>query len=355
METWKIKTDFPGGNLRVLSQWESGAEIDTELRDTEGDWFYWCFRVEGAAGKTLTFRFPNEARVGYYGPAVSRDYETWRWQYPDSGHQGGEFTYTFGPEEHSVYFAHDMLCRPERFFRFAAERALPVETLCTSERGRAVPYLRIGSGEETILLTARHHACESTGSYVLEGVLDAMLADPYFERFHILCVPFTDYDGVVDGDQGKNRRPYDHNRDYSAGVPAIYSTTAAIRAFAESDNVRYAFDFHSPWHLGGSNDTLFIPVKSYEAQERIARFSELWQQENHKGALRHFAADDMPPDTDWNRSDAPTCSVFFADCGAELAFSVETPYFMADGEAYSPEKAIAAGENVTSALKQYIG
>jgi murein tripeptide amidase MpaA len=31
------------------------------------------------------------------------------------------------------------------------------------------------------------------------------------ERFRFLAVPFMDKDGVEDGDQGKNRRPRDHN------------------------------------------------------------------------------------------------------------------------------------------------
>ena len=34
------------------------------------------------------------------------------------------------------------------------------------------------------------------------------------KEFKILCVPFVDFDGVVDGDQGKGRNSHDHNRDY---------------------------------------------------------------------------------------------------------------------------------------------
>ena len=85
-----------------------------------------------------------------------------------------------------------------------------------------------------MILTSRHHACESTGSYVLEGVLDGLLQHP-MENLQVICVPFVDYDGVVDGDQGKYRLPRDHECDYGRDVPPIYPETAAIRALHHYD------------------------------------------------------------------------------------------------------------------------
>ena len=46
-----------------------------------------------------------------------------------------------------------------------------------------------------------------------------MLADNedgyWFRRnVEVLAIPFMDKDGVEEGDQGKNRKPRDHNRDY---------------------------------------------------------------------------------------------------------------------------------------------
>ena len=41
----KIDTDIPGGNVLVLSSDEREALLKKDLRDTEGDWFYWCFRA----------------------------------------------------------------------------------------------------------------------------------------------------------------------------------------------------------------------------------------------------------------------------------------------------------------------
>lgn len=67
-------------------------------------------------------------------------------------------------------------------------------------------------------MTARHHACESTGNYVLEGVLEELIKS-LPNNLSVMCVPFVDYDGVVNGDQGKNRFQHDHNRDYDKNVP----------------------------------------------------------------------------------------------------------------------------------------
>ena len=162
-----IHKNFTGGNIRVVKQTQTDVWLENELRDTAVDWFYWAFCVENAGEGTVTFHFQKD-RLGWFGPAVSHDLKTWKWL----GESGdNEFSYTFQTGENKVYFAHHFLYHPERFFAFANAKGVQVETLCKSKKGRDVPCLRLGAGERKIVLTARHHACESTGSYVLEGVL----------------------------------------------------------------------------------------------------------------------------------------------------------------------------------------
>ena len=49
-------------------------------RDTQGFWFYWYFRVRGAAGRTLNFTFTGGDVLGVRGPAASMDGgRTWKW------------------------------------------------------------------------------------------------------------------------------------------------------------------------------------------------------------------------------------------------------------------------------------
>ncbi len=346
-----VKSDFKGANIKVFGVTENTVKIDVDLRDTTEDWFYWCFKVENAGGKTITFEFPSDARVGYFGAAVSHNFKDWHWQYSDAVHNGNSFTYIFESDENEVYFAHDILYRPEYFIDFADKNSLAIKTLCQSEKGEAVPYLDIGSSNDIILLTVRHHACESTGSYILEGVLSGFLSDSFFEKYRIICVPFVDYDGVINGDQGKSRKPYDHNRDYDRNKTPIYNTVKEIRRIADNGNVKFAFDFHSPWHLGEQNDTVFIPIKNKKVVDNISKFSKFFEAENNSNSFCFYTKDNMMPDVAWNKSDLPTCSNYI---DAELSFSLETPYFKAYDIQFSPEKAYNTGVNFVKALKKYI-
>ncbi len=334
----------------MVEQTESDVYLENQLRDTTTDWFYWAFCVEGAQGREVTFHFNQSPRMGYWGPAFSHDLRSWHWL---NSADGESFSYWFKKDESKVYFAHHMLYGPERFFDFAKNKGIKIKKLCTTKSGNDVPYIDIGNGNEIIFLSARHHACESTGSYVLEGALEEFTKDEYFQRYRIICVPFADYDGVINGDQGKNRSPYDHNRDYDIELAPIYSTTAKIREIAKNLPVKYAFDFHSPWHMGGQNDTVFIPIKSHKAVNKISEFSEILETKNHPESLPYFEKDNYPPDTGWNKSDTPTFAVYFENYGAALSFTLETPYFLATNTAFSPQEAIELGRNFARALKQY--
>ena len=349
----RITTDFPGGNAILEKIEGSTVYIERDLRTTIDDWFYWAFGVKDAAGQTVTFRFPNQNRVGRFGPAVSRDGIHWKWAGTEIA--GNAFTYTFGADENRVFFAHDMLYQPTRFERFCTDHGLTSEEFCVSEKGRSVPCVRYGDGEKYILLTARHHACESTGSYVLEGVL-ATLIDNLPAGYAILCVPCVDYDGVVDGDQGKNRAPYDHNRDYPLdGAPSIYASIRAIRAFADTHTVAYAFDFHSPWHMWEQNDVPFISRSTESMEARNDRFSAYLEKESAGHTLAYERKNDVGPNEQWNHEDSPNCKNYFARrADSALVVTLETPYFGLPGHVISEDAMCAFGVDFAHAVLDYI-
>lgn len=333
-----IHAHFTGGNIRVLSIEGTDVYVQNEIRDTMGDWFYWAFCVEGAQGQTLTFHF-DKPWIGYYGPAVSRDLYHWDWLKMESAPGAlKDFTYTFGPEESCVYFAHNMLYHPRHFDDFCMELGLKPRTLCLSERGREVPYLRMGHGSETILLTARHHACEASGSYVLEGVVRELLLHPIPDT-EVVVVPFVDYDGVVDGDQGKSRAPYDHNRDYIPNQNALYASVREIRKIAAEKTLRYAFDFHSPWHLGENNDWVFVPQKHFDILKNMTRFQRFLELEITPDSLPYSPDGTFMPGREWNTVGSPCFGTYMhAAAGAELSFTLETPYFKALKVPDAPEQ-----------------
>ncbi len=345
----KISKDFTGGNIRIEKQEGDIYYLNNEIRDTKEDWFYWAFCAEGEEGETVTFRFP-EVRLGYYGPAVSHDLKNWEW-YGKSGEENS-FTYTFGKNEDKVYFAHDMLYHPERFFEFAKTHGIELRELCKSRKDRSVPYFTLGDGKRTVFLTARHHACESTGSYVLEGVLDELIKNP-LDDTRIICVPFVDYDGVIDGDQGKSRAPHDHNRDYEKGVEAIYPETAEIRKFAEG-GVVYAFDFHSPWHFSGENDKAFIVRKLKEKTPEYDAFGALFEKSITPESMKYHVSDDHPADYLWASSDNPNyIGYMYKVGGAKFAATLETAYFGTSDNIFTQSKGVELGHCFARALKKY--
>ena len=349
----EIAKDFVGANVELVDIIGNEVILKNELRDTLEDWFYWAFCVKNAGGKTLRFRFDEKLRVGYYGAAVSCDLEKWEWTYSKTAGKE-EFTYTFAQNENCVYFAHNMLYHPARFLRFAKQKGIEVKELCKAKNNDSVPYVTIGKGEKSIVLTARHHSCESTGSYVLEGVLDE-LSRELPSDYSVFCVPFMDYDGVVAGDQGKSRKPHDHNRDYGENEPAIYETVAKVRNYADTHEVVFGFDFHSPWHYGGDNDYVFIPKKSVEKLPEINHFAELLEKSMNENAMQYVRGHDVEPNTKWNKVGSPCFGTYMLNKKSCLvAFTLETAYFGTDNNKFSQDKAVDTGRCFAKALRKYI-
>ncbi len=345
----KISKDFVGGNIEILKQEGNTFYLCPEQRDSENFWFYWAFCVEGAKGETVTFDFGDKNVIGYYGPAVSKDLKSFEWLgKTDDRHK---FSYTFDSDE-KVYFSHSMLYHPQRFFDFCEKRGVNFDIFCVSEKGRNVPCLKFGNGSKHVLLTARHHACESTGSYVLEGVLDELLTD-IPDEIVITCVPFIDYDGVVDGDQGKGRIPHDHNRDYIR-EDSIYNTTHRIKTNIEENGIYAGFDFHSPWHLYEQNDAVFIVNNEHNKKEEIERFKTLLKESLIPGSMMYYGEDDYEPGQDWNKIGGKSFSRFVMTQGAKLGFTLETAYFGREGNEFSEERALNLGRSFAKAIKKYL-
>lgn len=261
-----IRCNYPGGNVKVLAVDETSGTVKVapDLRDTQGYWFHFDFTVTGAAGRRLHFEFPQDGReyLATLGPAISRDAGcSWRWLNADGRrHESANaFDYSFAADETETRFAVSIPYVQKDWDAFVAPYRARTDvrfgTLCKSRSGRrdveCVTLPCRGRAEWLFVLTARHHACETTGNPPMEGALALALGDSpearwLREKADCYFVPFMDKDGVEDGDQGKNRRPYDHNRDYAKG---IYPTVRAIKdlIIRESVGKRIVFlDLHSP-------------------------------------------------------------------------------------------------------------
>ena len=315
----KIYCDYPGGNGKVLDIDEARGivQLAPDMRDSTGRWFHWDVTVSGAAGRTLHFQFPDGYEyLSTLGPAISRDGgATWSWLRPDgTRHEpANAFDYTFGPDENQTRFAMSFPYSQRNWDAFTARwRARPdvvFGVLCKSQNGtRDTELLRLpcrGDAKWLVVFTARHHACETTANSAMEGVLEELLSDsPEAEwmRAEAECVfvPFMDKDGVEDGDQGKNRIPHDHNRDYLAGH---YTSVRALKALVEEESRERKLifiDMHSP-HVrslpngGPEQDQVFMfgsPDPAIDARWNALRRN--WAEAQRDGELVYDGSFDIP-------------------------------------------------------------
>lgn len=365
-----IDADYPGGNIFTYTLSGKTVLNDTvylfqELRDTEWWWFYWNFRVRGAENKTLHFKFclPHPRLgilpFGTHGPAVSVDGGgTWSWL-GRNVIKDDVFSYSFAPAAKEVRFCFTIPYQQSHLDTFKNRHKynphLLIKELCKTRKGRVVDQLQVGKTDSEpkyrILLTARHHACESIASYVLEGILEAALANNsagqwFRENVEILAIPIMDTDGVEDGDQGKSREPHDHNRDYEG--ESIYPSVSNLRRLVPNwsqGKLRIAIDLHCPYL-----DTPFIyfvdPAEGDQACNK--KFREIltqvqvgpliFENDEHrissgKRLMKGWAAG-LP--------------------GVEVASTIEIPYGNAYDVVVTAESARLFGHDLARAMKAYL-
>jgi hypothetical protein len=370
-----IDCDFPGGNIVVERTEGDHVYLHQDPRDTPGFWFYWYFRVRNAAGRTLTFHFTRGNVLGVRGPAVSTDgAKTWKWLGAESM-EGPSFTYAFPDEVEEVRFCLAVPYQEANLREFLNRHKdnphLRVEDHATTKKGRQNQRLRLGKldGEPQyrVLLTARHHSCEMMANWALEGLIDAVLAGAPDGRWlcdHVefLIVPFMDKDGVEDGDQGKNRAPHDHNRDY-LGEP-IYPSVRALKEFVprwSGGRLRVAIDMHCPYIRGGgdgesSNERIFfVGNPSQVMWERQQQFCRILQ-EVQTGPLVYDPKHNLPWGRKWNTLKEPkSCSRWTASLpGVLVGTTVEIPYANVAGTPVTPETARALGRDLARAIRVYL-
>jgi hypothetical protein len=243
-----------------------------------------------------------------------------------------------------------------------------VEQLCRSRKGEVVPRARFGcigrNPKFRIFMSARHHSSETTASWVLEGVAEAFLADDSSGRWlrenvELMMVPFVDYDGVKAGDQGKMRKPHDHNRDYSE---FLYPETKAITdwiAGHAAGRLDMFIDVHCPWIRGKYNEWVYTPwnksgILPDAASEK--RFSELLEK-LQCGSMRYRAADDLPFGKQWNKDvnyERGWSAVIWASHkvkGLKIARTLEVPFANANGAVVTPETCRELGRDTAKVFR----
>lgn len=358
-----VDDKVPAGNIIVDKLEGDTAFVHQDQRGTMREsWFYWAFRVTGAAGRTVKFVFTDKGSgggpVGVRGPLVSTDGGK-TFSYPlDGRSKVDEFTYTFPADAGEVRFYE---CHPyvladweALLARHAADRGTKFETgvLCRSRKGADVPKARFGCLKGTpkhrIYMSARHHCSETMASFVLEGMVEAFLKDDELgkwlcENVELLMVPFIDYDGAQAGDQGKLRAPHDHNRDYTEFIyPETKAATEWLKTYGTVD---LFIDVHCPWIRGNYNEFLYTPWKNPKYVPNAAaekRCSELLEK-LQCGSIRFKASDDLAHGVAWNKGAnyaQGLSSVIWAATnlkGLKVCRTYEVPFANANGAVVTPD------------------
>lgn len=381
-EVLSIDDNFPGGNIIVDSVKGKDIYIHHDLHDTERNWFFWNFRVKGAAASTLTFHFMHPWQqfdainvVGVHGPAVSRDGGiTWSWLGMENA-TGKSFSYTFSSQETDVRFSMGMPYTQENLTSFLKKYQnhpnLEMATLGITRKGRNIERLHVGNIEGNpkyrVLLTARHHACEMMTNYLIEGAIESILANAeegawFRKNVEFMIVPFVDKDGVEDGDQGKYRRGRDHNRDYSD--ESIYASTRAIRSYVPAwsdERLAVMLDLHCPYIAGKDHEQIhLVGLASPTVAKQQEKFSAILQRTAQaERALPYQTSFNIPFGTSWNTvanyGKGKSISRWASELKeVRLASTLEFPYANASGQMVTQANARAFGHVLAKSMYEYL-
>ena len=392
---YTVDAEIPAGNIIVKSIEGDVVKLKQDFRDTPGHWFYWAFRVRGAAGRTLTFDFGDSPAVGSRGAAVSEDRgEHWRWsdferddpRDPATGDHASytTFTWKFGPDDNEVWFSQTFPYSQSDWEAFLAAhaadygRVFVTNTLCLSKKGRPVEAGRFGRidgrAKYRMLVTSRHHCAEVTATFVMEGLLASAFGDDELgrwmrENIEIRAVPFVDKDGAADGDQGKNRRPHDHCRDYNDDRPPIHPEVKAIRDMMaawekECGAPSVVMDLHCPWLRGSwfkkdeSNEYIYaVGIKQVEAKQR--RMCEILGRVQESGS-GFLASDYYAEGRGWNKGANYVAGSTLTQWAirtwpdAPLVICFEIPFANARRMTLTPPAFRLFGRDIALALKAYL-
>lgn len=352
-----LEASFPTGNGVVVAH-NDELVLDRDLRDSTGERWYWHVQLTADQATVVRVRLARPGLIGRFGPAL-RTGDDYNWLWSGAGQDGTfDIQMAAGATVHTSatipYGPHELSA-----FRCRTRDALRWSVLTISEAGREVPVGRVDAprARRVILLTARHHACEAMASFVMEGAIEQFIALRHEDirlasGCELVSVPLVDVDGVHEGDQGKARMPWDHNRDYAE--TSRYRVVAALRTMmAREHRAIYALDLHTPGLRGDIEERPYVVTSADTGDMEAATefLTRLNAADTSCGRdpvrLLHF-------DRDWNSSSSPgqrCCAAWLRSLPAtRLATTIEYPNAVDRGRPISPGDARYFGANLMRSL-----
>ena len=368
----EISSDFPGGNIVVHRVSGDTVWLEPDLSFTEGKWFYWYFKISNISGKRITFKFSHTDLFAKYGPAYSiNNDQTWKW-YGENRVENNSFSFSFSEQDTIAYYSVAFPYTEKNLYEFltnlANKELLIIDTLCLSPQKRTIEKITIPALNNKptfkVLITTRHHACEMMANYVVEGIIESVLNERDLEflreNVEFLIIPFMDKDGVENGEQGKNRIPRDHNRDYID--QSVHNSTAALRTMVpgwSEGKAMITLDIHCPWIKGKGNEFIYLVGNSDSIMEKKQKVFSKLLEEYSFGEIKLYHKDFLPFGVDWNTGNNYTKGISFSKWastleGIDLAASIEFPYSNVSGIQVSKDGARIFGKAIAYSIKDYL-
>ena len=301
-------SDFEGGALARVERvgethYRCGVpgQSDQDNRNRQANWYY--FRVDGAAGRTITLDLVNllgeyNYRAGTHAvtertrPLISTDQRTWT-HLPETAVQWlaaePALRLTIEAKGNRFWIAHQVPYTNSTLFalakEFAKHPALRTETIGKSIENRSLylwtiheastpqplPAQPARAAERTraaeprrpaVWLMFRQHSWESGSSFVGEGLVRWLLSNsPQAQAarrgFIWKILPAADPDGLSHGGVRFNRKGYDLNRNWDRILPDQTPEIAAQQRALYS------------WLDSGNTVDLFLSLHNTESSEYL--------------------------------------------------------------------------------------
>jgi len=276
-----LETDFPGGNGALLGV-DGSADPPAVRFAAEPKncpmalWFHFRLRGPGDRGVRAVLANPEQTLGGpdWSGNRpVARAGGEWARLGPAERVEapGGRVEWGWDlPPGDAVEMAHCFPYQPEDLRATLDELggAFGAATIGVSLAARPLPRVFSGlpaPGRPAVYLTARHHAGETPGSWVLDGLLRHVAADERLrEAATWWATPFVNLDDVVGGSYGKDPWPHDCNRGYGRPGPCRPESLAVVRDATRLKDAagRMLFiDVHAPGHAERAN---YVPTRGWD-------------------------------------------------------------------------------------------
>lgn len=279
------------------------GQTDQDGRNRQASWYY--FRVDNAAGHTLTFDMVDLAGEYNYQPNrgsitkdtlpfYSSDDVVWHpVQEEKYDPKRPELQFSIRVPSDRFWIAHVPPYTTQNFKELVRDLSpnphVKIETIGKSVDGRAIPLVTItdtavpDKGKKVVWLMFRQHAWEAGSSWTADGLMRfATSSSPVAARIRretiIKILPLCDPDGVVEGGVRFNHYGYDLNRNWDVIDPVkMPEITAERRAILDWVDSGKRVDFFLTLHNDETNEYLHGPPdKSESLRPLLDRVYKYW-------------------------------------------------------------------------------